>query len=114
MGLAWPALPFLAFISHLARITPHSSFDSRESFLTDFEWTLNWLLYFAVALTLLRDAAQWVCLRGVRGIGVVVLGCLKDVLMIGVWLGAPFVRTVGWRGHRLRISAGTRIYALPS
>lgn len=38
------------------------------------------------------------------------LGALREVLMIAVWLAAPFVRHVSWRGHRLRLSAGTRLY----
>jgi ceramide glucosyltransferase len=38
------------------------------------------------------------------------LGALREILMIAVWAAAPFVRHVCWRGHRLRLSAGTRLY----
>lgn len=38
------------------------------------------------------------------------LGGLRELLMLGVWFVAPFVRHVSWRGHRLRLSAGTRLY----
>jgi len=31
----------------------------------------------------------------------------KDLLVAGIWVAAAFRRTVSWRGHRLRIGAGT-------
>jgi hypothetical protein len=31
--------------------------------------------------------------------------------MMLVWLASPFVRHVSWRGHKVRVSAGTRLYA---
>jgi ceramide glucosyltransferase len=37
---------------------------------------------------------------------------VKDLLIAGVWLAAPFVDTVVWRGTRLRIGAGSRLSAL--
>jgi len=37
---------------------------------------------------------------------------LKDLLIAAVWLAAPFRRTVAWRGTRLRIGAGSRLYPL--
>lgn len=70
-----------------------------------------WVLGWALGLSALRDGLQWWRLRGPAGIAAVVLGPVRDLLMIGVWAAAPFQRTVGWRGHRLRVSAGTRVYA---
>jgi len=38
---------------------------------------------------------------------------VKDLLIAAVWLAAPFVGTVAWRGTRLRIGAGSRLSPLP-
>jgi ceramide glucosyltransferase len=70
-----------------------------------------WILAWAVALTALRDSLQWWRLRGVNGIEAVLLGPAKDCLMILAWAIAPFISTINWRGHKLRVSAGTRVYA---
>jgi ceramide glucosyltransferase len=65
----------------------------------------------ALALAFLRDAAAWLVLRGPRGLAAAApLGLLKDALVLGAWLAAPWKRRVSWRGNRLRISAGTRLY----
>jgi ceramide glucosyltransferase len=69
--------------------------------------TMAW----ALGLTLLRDALQWWRLRGPRGLEAVLLGPVKDLFVLSAWAVAPFVRTVSWRGRRLRVSAGTRLYA---
>lgn len=37
---------------------------------------------------------------------------LKDLLIFGVWLVAPFVDTVAWRGNRVRIGRGSRLTPL--
>ena len=39
---------------------------------------------------------------------------VKDLLIAAVWLTAPFVGTVAWRGTRLRIGPGSRLAALPA
>jgi ceramide glucosyltransferase len=70
-----------------------------------------WVFAWAFTLTLLRDLLQWLRLSGPRGIGAVGLGVVKDLLMIAAWALAPFSGTVVWRGHKLRVSAGTRVYA---
>ncbi len=72
-----------------------------------------WLpaLAWAVALTAVRDASQWICLRGPSGLDVIALGPFKEILSAGVWLVAPFLKHVSWRGQRYRVSAGTRLYA---
>jgi ceramide glucosyltransferase len=33
----------------------------------------------------------------------------KDLMIAGVWLAAPFLDTVAWRGNRLRIGRGSRL-----
>ncbi|MET0403254.1 MAG: glycosyltransferase, partial [Cystobacter sp.] len=39
---------------------------------------------------------------------------LKDVLLFGAWVNGLFSRTVDWRGHSLRVMAGSRLVAPPS
>jgi len=70
------------------------------------------LAAFGLAVTLLRDAALFAVLRGPRrALRLLLLVPLREVAMLGVWAAAPFWRHVSWRGHRLRLSAGTRLYA---
>jgi len=35
---------------------------------------------------------------------------VKDLMIAAVWLAAPFLDTVAWRGNRLRIGRGSRLY----
>ncbi|HKP58435.1 MAG TPA: glycosyltransferase [Polyangiales bacterium] len=71
----------------------------------------------AVAICVLRDALLLLLMRTDAGgpprigFSLLLLGGLRELLMFGVWAVAPFVRHVSWRGHRLRLSAGTRLYA---
>jgi ceramide glucosyltransferase len=72
----------------------------------------NLVILWAVVLTLLRDAIQTTRLRGTGRLAYALpLGMLKDLLMLLAWAAAPFVRTISWRGNRVRVSAGTRLYA---
>lgn len=69
-------------------------------------------LIYATALTLVRDAIQWVALRGKKGLlAALPLGPIKELAMLGVWALAPFLGRVAWRGKSYRVSAGTRLYA---
>jgi len=70
-----------------------------------------WVLAWALLLTAMRDGLQWWRLRGAAGIEVIALGIVKDLFMIGAWAAAPFLSKINWRGHKLRVSAGTRVYA---
>lgn len=71
-----------------------------------------WPWCWALALTWARDLVAWVWLRGRKGaLTALALGVPKDALMLGVWLAAPLRRRVCWRGSRLYLSAGTRLYA---
>ena len=69
------------------------------------------VLIWAFALTLARDGLQWQRLHGGAGIFAILLGVPKDLAMIACWAAAPFARSVAWRGKRLRVSAGTRVFA---
>jgi ceramide glucosyltransferase len=69
-----------------------------------------------LAVCALRDALLLGSMRAntadgpARIASAMALGALREILMLGVWAAAPFVRHVSWRGHRLRLSAGTRLY----
>jgi ceramide glucosyltransferase len=72
-------------------------------------WPLEW----AMVLIATRDALQWARLRGWRGLPrALPLGPVKELLLLGAWAVAPWKRKVSWRGHRLRVSAGTRLYSM--
>lgn len=69
-------------------------------------------LAWGVGLTLLRDGLQWTRLRGRKGLlAALPLGPAKELLTLGVWAVAPFLRHVQWRDRRYRVGIGTRLYA---
>jgi hypothetical protein len=71
----------------------------------------NLVILWAVVMTLLRDGIQTTRLRGTGRLAYALpLGMLKDLLMLLAWAIAPFVRHISWRGNRVRVSAGTRLY----
>lgn len=70
-----------------------------------------WPLLWAVTLMLVRDAATIALVRGPRGLGALPLVLLRDVIVLATWVVTPFHRHVRWRGRRVRVSAGTRLYA---
>jgi ceramide glucosyltransferase len=71
----------------------------------------GWLLPWALALTLVRDIGAR-ALLGERRIAIdVALGPVADGLALAAWLCAWFPRHVVWRGRRVRVAAGTRLYA---
>jgi ceramide glucosyltransferase len=70
-------------------------------------WTVGW----AVGITAARDAAQWIMMRGVRGVWRALLVIpLREILVIAVWMATFPKRHITWRGNRVRVSAGTRLY----
>lgn len=76
-------------------------------------------LVLAAALGIaLKAAADHVLSRRLRGVGFGI-GSLpwlvvKDVLTLGLWAIGAFRTTVTWRGHRMRIGAGTRLLPAPA
>lgn len=70
-----------------------------------------WPLVWAVVLTLVRDGAMILLMRGPRGLSTLPLVLLRDVIVLATWVVTPFHRHVRWRGRRVRVSAGTRLYA---
>ena len=70
-------------------------------------WALGW----ALGITVVRDAAQWIMMRGARGVGRALLVIpLRELLLVLIWLATFPKRHVTWRGNRVRVSAGTRLY----
>ncbi|MBI5526592.1 MAG: glycosyltransferase [Deltaproteobacteria bacterium] len=77
-----------------------------------FEVPSFWPMVWALSMILARDSFQTLMLRGRGNLAFILpLGLAKDLIMLFVWAAAPFCRHVAWRGHRLRISAGTLLYA---
>lgn len=72
----------------------------------------TWPLVWAALLTTVRDTVGWLRLRGRKGLlRALPFGLLKDALLLAAWASAPFRKHVSWRGHRLRVSAGSRLFA---
>ena len=70
-------------------------------------WTVIWALVATVA----RDSLQWIAMRGPRGLAPALLVIpLREILVFVIWLATFPKRHVTWRGNRVRVSAGTRLY----
>ena len=69
------------------------------------------LLWIALLLTI-RDLGGWVLLRGWGRAWIpLLLGPVRELAAPLAWLLGAFKRHVTWRGQRLRLSAGTLLYA---
>jgi hypothetical protein len=78
---------------------------------------LAWFLFgpaalvWACGLLLLRDTGGWLALRGARRLYVpFLLSPVRELLVLLLWLVAPFKTHVSWRGKRFRLGAGTLLY----
>jgi ceramide glucosyltransferase len=72
------------------------------------EGSLLWL----AALLMVRDVGGWVTLRGFRNAWVpLALSPIREITAPVAWALGAFKRHVTWRGQRLRLSAGTLLYA---
>jgi ceramide glucosyltransferase len=70
--------------------------------------TLAW----AVTITVVRDAVQWILMRGSRGlVRALLVFPVREVCVVAIWLATFPKRHIIWRGNRVRVSAGTRLYA---
>jgi len=68
----------------------------------------SWALLWLAATWILRDVGGWMLLRGRRGLAApLLLGGMRDLLALAVWVATPFKRHIAWRGHRVRVGAGT-------
>jgi hypothetical protein len=74
-------------------------------------WSWLWVWY--LLLSSLRDIGQWRILRGKeRWLWAWLLGPFRDIVFSLIWLAAPFYRTIQWRGHTLRVGAGTHLFVV--
>jgi ceramide glucosyltransferase len=70
-----------------------------------------WALLWALLLIAVRDAGGWLVLRGADRLWLpLLLGPLRDLAALAVWIVAPLKQHVSWRGHRYRLGAGTLLY----
>jgi ceramide glucosyltransferase len=79
-----------------------------------FAWALwgPWALAWGVATLFLRDVVASVSLRGARELHrPMVYGWLRDAVVLWVWAQAFFRKHISWRGHRVRMGAGTLLFA---
>lgn len=68
---------------------------------------LTWM----VVLLALRDVGGWVALRGFRRAWLpALLSPARELFMLLVWARAPLKRHVTWRGHKVRLGAGTLVF----
>ncbi|OIP38841.1 MAG: hypothetical protein AUK47_10920 [Deltaproteobacteria bacterium CG2_30_63_29] len=73
---------------------------------------VNLALFMGIFLCIARDAMFTGYLRGTAGLArCLPYSPLKDGLVLAIWLTAPFKRHIAWRGHRVRISSGTRLFS---
>ena len=82
--------------------------------LMPFAWVLlgPYAALWTLGLLWLRDAGGWLTLRGTKGLVLpLLLAPLCEALMLMVWLRAPLKRHLSWRGHRVRLGAGTLAYS---
>ena len=70
------------------------------------------VLLWALSLTVLRDITSWIHFRGSEGLLTALPWTfLREGLVFAAWVSVPFRRHGTWRGNRVRVSAGTRLYA---
>lgn len=77
---------------------------------------LLWLGPAGLAVTFgllaLRDVGGWVALRGWKRAWLpALLSPLREICVLFVWGRALFKRHIEWRGHRVRLGAGTLLFA---
>jgi ceramide glucosyltransferase len=80
-------------------------------------WVLlgPWAIAWAGVLLFTRDVGQWLLMSGPRRAWLpLLLSPVREAAALVVWLRAPFCRHVAWRGHRVRLSAGSVAYVARS
>jgi ceramide glucosyltransferase len=68
------------------------------------------LLWIALLLVA-RDVGGWLALRGPRHVMIpLLLSPAREFALLLVWIVAPYKRHISWRGHRVRLGAGTLLF----
>lgn len=78
-----------------------------------FAWSFmgSWAALWMVALLVVRDALPWAALKGLRGIHKPLsLSLVREVFALAIWAATPFKRHASWRGHKVRVGAGTMMF----
>lgn len=71
-------------------------------------------LGWAVAMLFVRDVLASLALKGTRELyRPLVYGWPREAVVLAVWAAALLKRHVSWRGHRVRVGAGTLLYVEP-
>jgi len=71
----------------------------------------GWAVLWVVAMILIRDVGGWIRLRGYSRLYLpLLLAPLRELLALSIWVVTPFVKNLAWRGHRVRLGAGTRAF----
>jgi ceramide glucosyltransferase len=68
-------------------------------------------LLWAIAVLCIRDVVSSYTLQGTTEIHRPILwGWLREIVSLYIWVVAPFRRHVSWRGHKVRVGAGTMLF----
>jgi ceramide glucosyltransferase len=79
-----------------------------------FAWALlgPWALAWAAATLAVRDVVPSIALKGGRELHRPLLfGWARELVALAMWAVAPLHRHVSWRGNRVRVGAGTLLFA---
>ncbi|MFO0617308.1 MAG: ceramide glucosyltransferase [Polyangiaceae bacterium] len=69
--------------------------------------SLAWM----AALLFVRDAVPWIAMKGLREVHKpLLLSWVREVFALAIWVSTPFKRHASWRGHRVRVGAGTMLF----
>jgi hypothetical protein len=41
----------------------------------------------------------------------IVLSVVREIMAMAIWFATPFKRHASWRGHRVRVGAGTMVFS---
>ncbi|HMJ13626.1 MAG TPA: glycosyltransferase, partial [Polyangiaceae bacterium] len=69
-------------------------------------------LLWTAGMLIVRDVGGWLVLRGPERAWLPLVLCVaRELTILGVWACAPLKRHVTWRGHKVRLGAGTLLFA---
>lgn len=78
-----------------------------------FAWAFMgaWALLWCAALLFVRDTIPWLAMKGLRGAyKPLLLSPVREVFALAIWASTPFKRHASWRGHKVRVGAGTMLF----
>jgi ceramide glucosyltransferase len=78
-----------------------------------FAWSFMgvWAIAWMAALLFVRDTIPWLAMKGAREVHKpLLLSVVREVFALAIWLSTPFKRHASWRGHKVRVGAGTMLF----